>query len=92
MNKIINKFVLAGPKFMAELHLRQTEFTYSACGPFTKHRKRIQKFRETGGFKHLSWNQLNKACFADDDDDDAYTDSIDLAKGIISGKILKDRA
>ena len=53
MNKIINKFVLAGYKFMAEMHLRQTEFTYSACGPFTKHRKRIQKFRETGGFKHL---------------------------------------
>ena len=91
MNKIINKFVLAGSKFMAEMHLRQTEFTYSACGPFTKHRKRIQKFRETGGFKHLYWNQLNKACFADDNDD-AYTDSKVLAKRIISGKILKDRA
>ena len=43
MNKIINKFLLAGDKFMPELHLKQPEFTYSACGPFTKHWERIQK-------------------------------------------------
>ena len=41
MNKIINKFLLSGDKFMPELHLKQGEFTYSVCGPFTKHRKRI---------------------------------------------------
>ena len=35
MNKIVNKF-LAGDKFMSEMHLRQPQFTYSACGPFTK--------------------------------------------------------
>ena len=44
MNKI-NKFLLAGDKFMPKLHLRQPGFTYSACGPFTKHRERIQKFK-----------------------------------------------
>ena len=48
MNKIINKFSLTGHKFMAELRLKQPGFTYSACGPFTKHRERIQKFIETG--------------------------------------------
>ena len=53
MNKIINKFLLTGDKFMPELHLKQPGFTYSACGTFTKHRERIQKFRETGNFKHL---------------------------------------
>ena len=37
MNKIVNKFLLVGGKFIPELHLRQPEFTYSACGPFTKH-------------------------------------------------------
>ena len=42
MNKIINKFLLTGDKFMPELHLKQPGFTYSACGPFTKHCKRIQ--------------------------------------------------
>ena len=37
MNNIINKFLLAGDKFMPEMHLRQTQFIYSACGPFTRH-------------------------------------------------------
>ena len=48
MNEIINKFLLTGEKFMPELHLKEPEFTYSACRLFTKHRERIQKFRETG--------------------------------------------
>ena len=47
MNEIVNKFVLAGDKFMPEMHLRQPGFTYSACGLFTKNKKRIQKFEET---------------------------------------------
>ena len=48
MNKIINKFLLAGDKFMPEMHLKQPGFTYSACEPFTKNKERIQKFKETG--------------------------------------------
>ena len=47
MNKIINKILLTRDKFMSGLHLKQLGITYSACGPFTKHRKRTQKFRET---------------------------------------------
>ena len=43
MNNIINKFLLAGGKFMPEMHLRQPQFTYITCGPFTKHKQRIQK-------------------------------------------------
>ena len=46
MNKIINKFLLTGDKFMPELHLKQPRFPYSACGALTKHRERIQKFSE----------------------------------------------
>ena len=53
MNKIVYKFLLAGDKFMPELHLRQPRFTYKAYGPFTKHRERIQKSRETGNLKYL---------------------------------------
>ena len=30
---------------MPEIHLRQPQFTYSACGPFTKNKERIQKFK-----------------------------------------------
>ena len=48
MNEIVNTFLLAGDKFMSEMHLKQPGFTYSACGPFTKNKERIQKFKETG--------------------------------------------
>ena len=57
MNKIINKLLLAGDKFLPELYLKQPPgFTSSACGRFTKHRERIQKFRQTGNLKHLYIN------------------------------------
>ena len=39
MNKIVNKFLLAGDRFMPEMHLRQPGFRYSACGPFTKNKE-----------------------------------------------------
>ena len=55
----------------------------------TKHRERIHKFRETGNWKDLYWNELDKACFAHDA---AYSDRKDLAKRTISDKIFKDRA
>ena len=48
MNKIVNTFLLTGDKFMPDMHLKQPGFTYSACGPFTKNKERIQKFKETG--------------------------------------------
>ena len=48
MNEIINKCLLATDKFMPEMHLKQPWFTYSACGPFTKNKGRVQKFKETG--------------------------------------------
>ena len=89
MNKIINKYLLTGDKFMPEFHLQQPGFTYSACGPFTKHCERIEKFRETGNLKHLYRNEWDKACFTHDV---ACSDSKDLTKRTISDKILRDRA
>ena len=74
---------------LSELHLKQLGFIYSACGPFTKHRERIQKFRETDNVKHLHRNELGKVCFAYDT---AYSDNKELAKRTISDKNLKDRA
>ena len=44
----MNKFLLVGDKFMPEVHLKQRGFTYSACGPFTKNKERIEKFMQTG--------------------------------------------
>ena len=46
MNEIVNKFLLAGDKFMPEMHLKQPGFTYSASGPFTKNKERIQKLKK----------------------------------------------
>ena len=51
---------------MTELHLRQSRFTYNACGPFTKHRKIIQKFRETRNLNHIYKNEFDKDCFGHD--------------------------
>ena len=63
MNDIINKFLLAGDKFMPEMHLRQPQFTYTACGPFTKNKERIRKFKTTGDSRFIYKNELDKACF-----------------------------
>ena len=73
---------------MPKLHLRQQGFTYRVCGPLTKHRERIQKFRKIGNLKHLYRNELDKADFAHDV---AYSDRKDLAKRTVWDKILKDR-
>ena len=52
MDAIANKILLAGDKFMPEMHLRQPGFTYSACGPFTKNKEKIQKFKGTGDARY----------------------------------------
>ena len=66
MDGIINKFLLTGDKFMPEMHLRQPGFTYSACGPFTKTKKRIQKFKQTRDSRYIYKNELDKAFFQHD--------------------------
>ena len=60
MNKILNKFLLAGDNFIPRLYLRQPRFTYIACGPFTTQRETIRRFRETGDLKHVHRNKLDK--------------------------------
>ena len=83
MNNVINKFLSAGDKSMPEMNLRQPQFTYSACGSFTKHKQRIQKFKETGDSRYIYKNELVKACFAHDA---AYSDSKDLTKELLQIK------
>ena len=89
MNGIINKLLLAGDKFMHEMHLKQPGFTYSACGPFTKNKERIEKFMQTGNTDFIYKNELDKACFQHDM---AYGKSKDLAKRTQSDKVLRDKA
>ena len=38
---------------MPDIHLNQTRFTYSACGPFNKHKEIVPIFLETGDSRHI---------------------------------------
>ena len=89
MKEIENKFLLAGYKFMFEMHLRKPGFIYSACGPFTKNKKRIQKFKETGDSRYVDQHELDKGCFQHDM---AYGEFKDLTRRAASDKILRDKA
>ena len=62
---------------MPEMHLKQPGFTCSACGPFTKNKERIQKFKETGDRSYIYKNELYKACFQHDM---AYGDFTDIKR------------
>ena len=88
MNNIINKFLLAGDKFMPEMHLRQPQFVYSACGPFSRHKERIKEFKRTGDTRDIYRNELDKACFQHDS---AYADHKDLINRTKSDKVLRDK-
>ena len=89
MNNVIKKFLLAGDKLMPEMHLRQPQFVYSACGPFTRHKERIKKFKQTGDTRYIYRNELDKACFQHDS---AYADHKDLINRTKSDKVLRDKA
>ena len=89
MNEIVNKFLLVGDKCMPEIHLKQPGFTYSACGPFTKNKERIEKFMQTGNKDFIYNNKLDKAYFQHDM---ANGKSKDLVKRRESDKVLKDKA
>ena len=83
MNKVVNKFLLAGDKFMPEIHLKQPVFTYSACVPFTKNKERTEKVMRTGNTGNTDFiykNDLDKACVQHD-----------MAQGK-SNKVLRDKA
>ena len=89
MNNLINKFLLADVKFMPEMHLRQPQFVYSACGPFTRHKERIKKLKQTGDMRYIYRNELDKAYFQHDS---AYADHKDLINRTKSDNVLRDKA
>ena len=89
MNNIINKSLLADDKFMPEMHLRQPQFVYSACGSFTRHKERIKEFKRTGDTRLLYRNELDKACFKHDA---AYAKYKDVANRLISDQKLRNSA
>ena len=84
---MVNIFLLAGNLFMSEMHFKQPGFTYSACGPFTKSKERIQKFIQTGKTDYVYKNDLDKACFQHDMVCGKYKE---LNKRVQSDKVLED--
>ena len=55
---MVKRLLLARDKFMPEMHLRQSGFTYGAFEPITKNKQRIQKFKETGDSRYINQNEL----------------------------------
>ena len=74
---------------MPEMHLRQPQFVYSACGPFTRHKERIKEFKRTGDMRYIYRNELDKACFQHDY---AYADHKDLINRTEADKVLREKA
>ena len=89
MNEIVNKFLLAGDEFIPEMHLKQPRFTYSACGPFTRSKEKIEKFMQTGNTDFIYRSKVDKVCFQHDM---AHGKSKDLPKWTHSDKLLRDKA
>ena len=74
---------------MPEMHLKQPGYTYNTCGPFTKNKERIKKFKETGDTSYIHKKELDKTCFHHDM---AYGDFKDIARRTASDKVLRDKA
>ena len=74
---------------MPEMSLRQPRSTYCGCGPFTKNKERIQKFKQTVDSRYIYRNELDKACLQHDM---AYRGFKDLAKRTAADKVLKNKA
>ena len=85
----MNNFVLPGDKFMPEMYLKQPGFIYSACGPFTKNKEKIEKLMQTGNTDFIFGNEIDKACFQHHM---TYGKSRGLAKRTQSDKVLRDKA
>ena len=86
MNEIVNKFLIAGDKFMSEMHIKQPGFTYSAGGPFTKNKEKKEfKDLKKHDTNYIQKNELDKVCFQHDM---AYGDFKDLARRTASDKVF----
>ena len=89
MNEIVNIFLKVGQRFMCEMHLIRPGFTYSTCGPCTKNKETIQKFKEIGDSKYIYRNELDKARFQHDM---AYGNFKYLLRRRPSDKVSREKA
>ena len=84
--------LLAGFKFMIEMHLRQLVFSYSACGPFIKNKERIEKLKKKTEYwryiRYICQNKLGKSFFKHDVACGYFKD---LKKTTAADKVLRDK-
>ena len=73
---------------MPEICLKQPGFSYSASGPFTKNKERVETYIQTANTDHICRDDPDKACVQYDM---AYGKYIDLTKRTQSDKFLKDK-
>ena len=73
---------------MTEMHLKKPEFTYNACGPFTKNKEWVKEFKETGNSRYFYQNELDKGCFQHDM---TYGDFKGLNSRTAADKVLRDK-
>ena len=85
MNEIVNKFLLAGDRFMAEMHLRQPDLRIVLVDQLQKIKNELKKFKEAGDSRYIYRNELDKACFQHDV---AYGDFKDLNGRTFVDKVL----
>ena len=89
MNNIINKFLLTADRFMPEAHLKDLKVgTYSACGPFNRHKNRINKYIQTDDTSYIYKKEIDKACFTLHA---AYSDFKDIKNRTAADKISRDK-
>ena len=82
-----NRFLLIGDKFIPEMHLWNPKVgKYSACGPFTRHKQRINDFLNDGKLSHILKNKLDAACFQHDSAYAKYKDRLNRKKSKIGKK------
>ena len=74
---------------MPEMNLKQLGLTYRACGPFTKNKQSIQRFKKTGDTKYIYKNELDQAFF---EHDITYGDFKYLARRTAADKVLRNKA
>ena len=64
-------------------------FTYSACGPHTKNKERIQKLKEAGDWRYIYQNELDQGYIQDNV---AYGGFRNLPRRTVADKVLLDKA
>ena len=84
MNDVINKFLLAGDKFMPEMHLRQPRFTIVLANHLLRIKKE-SKNKKNRNSRYIYKSELDKTCFQHDM---VYGGFKDLTKRTAADKVF----